>query len=142
MAIPNATLQNIMLGSFNLQTDTIKAVLVTAALSFNPDTHNFYSDISANEIAGTGGYTTGGKALANKAVTANNATDTGVWDADDVIWTAATITARGVVFIKDTGAAGTSRIIRYVDFGADKTSSGGDFTLQFAAAGIINTVAV
>jgi len=36
----------------------------------------------------------------------------------------------------DTGDATTSTLIAYVDFGADKSSSDGDFVLQWASDGV------
>lgn len=140
MAIPNATKAELMKAGFNLVTDTIRAVLLSSSLgAFNIDTMNFYSDIISAEIPNGSGYTTGGQDLANKAVTTDTVDDEGVWDADDVTWATATITARSMALIKWTGSAATSRIVRHIDFGVDKVSSGGDFVVQYNAEGIINT---
>lgn len=140
MAIPNATKAELMKASFNLATDTIMAVLLSSSLgAFNIDTMNFYSDIIADEIPNGSGYVTGGQALTSKAVTTDTVDDEGVWDADDVTWVTATITARSVALIKWTGVAATSRIVRHIDFGVDKVSSGGDFVVQYNVEGIINT---
>src|SRR5262245_57830627 len=48
--------------------DTIKVALLAAAHVPNLDTHEFLSDVSANEISGTG-YTAGGATLAAKTIT-------------------------------------------------------------------------
>ncbi len=127
----------IMNGGIDLDTDTIKVMLVTSSYSPNQDTHDFIDDVSANEVSGTG-YTAGGQALANKAVTADNTDNEGVFDADDPSWTTATITARGAVFYKDTGTPSTSPVIAYMDFGSDKSSSAGTFTIALNAEGILN----
>jgi hypothetical protein len=119
----------------DLDTDTIKCMLVTSTYTPDIDAHSFKSSVT-NEVSGTG-YTAGGQALTTKTVTQDNTGDKGVFDADDVVWTTATITARGAVLYKDTGVAGTSPLIAYIDFVTDKSSSGGSFTIQWNASGII-----
>ena len=121
-------------GTFVVLTDTIKIALVTSAYVPNIDTHQFFSDIT-NEVVGTG-YTAGGATLASKTVTKDDTNDKGVFDAADVVWTTATITARGAVLYKSTGTATTSTLIAYYDFTVDKSSSGGNFTVQIAATGL------
>jgi len=135
--IPNATKKNLMNGGIDLDTDTIKVMLLTSTHANNADTQEFIDDVSANEVSGTG-YTAGGATLANKAVTQDNTDDEGVFDADDVSWAASTITARYAVIYKDTGTPATSPIIAIIDFGEDKVSSAGAFTITWAAEGILN----
>jgi hypothetical protein len=126
-----------MNGAIDLDTDTIKVMLVTATYAPNQDSHTKRSDVT-NEISGTG-YSAGGAALANKAVTADNTDNEGVFDADDLAWAAASFTARGAVLYKSRGGASSAdELICYLDFGADKTVSSGTFTLQWSAEGIIN----
>jgi hypothetical protein len=120
--------------AIDFENDTIKAVLVTAAYTPNADTHQYYSDIT-NEVANGNGYTTGGQALANKAVTQDDTGDKAVFDSDDPTWASASFTARAVILYKDTGTGSTSPLIGYWDFGADKVSSGGSFVVQVNAAG-------
>jgi hypothetical protein len=60
-----------------------------------------------------------------------------VFDADDVVWTSSTITARGAVLYKDTGTPSTSPLICYIDFGSNKSSNGADFTIQWSSSGIL-----
>src|ERR1044072_4016231 len=107
----NSFKRDIMNGALDLDTDTIKVALVTSSYTPNQDTHTKFSDVT-NEVSGTG-YTAGGTALANKAVTADNTDNEGVFDADDVTWSSSTITARGAVVYKDTGTASTSKLICY-----------------------------
>ena len=121
----------------NLETDTIKVMLVTSTYVPNIDTHTKRSDVT-NEVVGTG-YTAGGATLGSKTVTQNNTTDAGVFDAADVTWTASTITARGAVLYKDTGVAANDNLIAYIDFGTDQISSNGNFTIQWNASGILST---
>ena len=125
-----------MNGGIDLDTDTIKVALVTSAYTPDADTHEDFADVT-NEVSGTG-YTAGGATLANAAVTADNTDDEGVFDADDVVWSDSTITARGAVVYKSTGTASTSLLICYIDFGSDQSSSSGNFTITWNSEGILN----
>jgi hypothetical protein len=51
-------------------------------------------------------------------------------------WPTSSITARGAVIYKSTGVAGTSPLIRYVDFGSNFTSTNGTFQVTWAADGV------
>lgn len=134
--IYNSFKKKIMDGSIDLDTDTIKVALVTSSYTPDQDTHDFFDDIT-NEVSGTG-YTAGGATLASVTVTADNTDNEGVFDAADVTWSSSTITARGAVIYKSTGTASTSPLIAYIDFGADKSSSNGNFTIQWNSEGILN----
>ena len=112
----------------------IKVALLTSSHSFNAD-HNFWTTISGNETSGTG-YSAGGEVLANKAVTQDDTDDEGVFDADDTTWSSSTITARFAVMYDNTLI--DKDLICCFDFSSDKSSSSGNFTLQYAAEGIIN----
>ncbi len=135
--IPNAFKKNIMNGTIDLDTDTVKVMLLTSSHTQNSDTQEFIDDVSANEVSGTG-YTAGGETIANTAVTQDNTDDEGVWDGDDVTWSSSTITARYAAIYSDTGTPGTSAIIAILDFASDQSSSAGDFTIQWGAEGILN----
>lgn len=116
---------------------TIKALLVTSTYVPDKDLHEFLDDVT-NEITGTG-YTQGGKAITNRSITVDNATDMAKYDGDDVQWLDATFTARGAVVYMDTGTPATSLLVAYLDFGVDKSIAGGSFTLQFGANGVFYT---
>lgn len=132
----NSFKRDIANGSIDLDTDTIKLMLVTSAYVPNIDTHTKRSDIT-NEVVGAG-YTAGGVTLANKTVTVNNTTDKGVFDADDITIPNATITARGGVLYKSRGGVATAdELIGYIDFVSDVVSSGGTLTITFDANGIL-----
>lgn len=130
----NAAKANLLNGGIDLDTDTIKVALVTSSYTPDIDTHEDFADVT-NEVSGTG-YTAGGATLGTVTVTKNTTDDRGVFDAADVTWSSSTITARGAVIYKSTGVAGTSLLLCYVDFGSDKTSSNGNFTIQWSADGI------
>lgn len=132
----NSFKSDIMKGNIDLDTDTIKIALVTSSYTADIDAHEFFDDIT-NEVSGTG-YTAGGETLASVTVSIDDTDDEGVFDAADVTWTSSTITARGAVIYKSTGTASTSPLVCYIDFGSDKTSTEGSFTITFAAEGILN----
>lgn len=135
-AIYNSFKRDIMNGSIDLDTDTIKIMLTTSSYTPNIDTHTKRSDIT-NEVSGTG-YTAGGATLANKAVTADTTNDRGVFDADDVSWTTSTITARYAVLYKSRGGASSAdELIMYLDFSTDYTSTAGTFLITWNASGIL-----
>lgn len=121
---------NLMNKEIDLEADVIKVMLLTDVHAFDAS-HNQLSEIVTNEIAGSG-YTAGGETLAGKAVTQGATTK---WDADDVVWTVATFTARFAVPYDDDMAA--DDLICCFDFGSNKSVSGGTFTLEFHVDGII-----
>lgn len=127
----NRAKANLMNKEMDLEADTIKVMLLNNSHSFNA-AHNQKSEIVANELADGNGYATGGAALAGKAVTQAATTK---WDATDVVWTTATFTAYHAV-IYDDSLAGDD-LICSIDFGGAKGVSGGTFTIQWDAAGII-----
>lgn len=110
-------------GSIDWDTDTIKAVLVDHGTDTPvPATDTFLSDITAGARIATSG------ALASKTVTA------GVADAADITFTAVSgASVESIVLYKDTGVAGTSRLIAYIDSatGLPVTPNGGDITVQW-----------
>lgn len=124
----------------DFDSDTIKVALLSSSYTPNQDTHDYWDDVSAYEVSGSG-YTAGGATLANKSVTYNSSTNVTKFDADDVSWTSSTITARYAVIYDATGTASTSALIGYVDFGSDQSSSSGTFSIVWDSAGIFTTTA-
>lgn len=117
--------------------DTIKVALVTNAYTPDQDAHNYFDDVVANEVTGTG-YTAGGNTLANKTNTYDSATNVIKLDADDTTWASSTITARYAVIYDATPATNATRpLIGYVDFGSDQSSSNGNFTITWDSTGIV-----
>jgi hypothetical protein len=119
---------------------TVKVSLHTSSYTPDQDAHDNYGDLS-NEVANGNGYATGGATLANKTVTQTGKVTK--FDADDVSWANSTITARYAVLRDATNAtAANQKLLAYVDFGADKTSSSGTFAITWNASGIFtDTVA-
>lgn len=110
--------------------DVIQVALMDNVHVFSA-TDNVWSDVSANEITGTG-YTADGAVLAGQAVTQAATTK---WDGTDTAWTTATFTAYFAVLWDNTVA--TDDLICCFDFGGAKTVTAGTFTIQWHANGII-----
>ena len=110
-------------GTIQWTVDNIKAVLVDTALyTVNLATDQFLSDIAVGARVATSAN------LASKTATA------GVADAADVTFSAVTgASVEAVVLYKDTGVAGTSRLITYIDTATNLpvTPNGGDITVQW-----------
>lgn len=117
--------KEILLGEHDLDTDAIKLALYTSAASLSDGTVAY---TATNEAAGTG-YSAGGVTLTGIDVTTDSSV--AVVSITDAVVTAATITARGALIYNSTQA---DKAIAVFDFGADKSSSNGDFTIQFPAA--------
>jgi hypothetical protein len=118
-------------------TDTIKVALLTNSYTPDQDAHNYFDDVVANEVTGTG-YTAGGNTLANKTNSYNSATNVITLDADDTTWSSSTITARyAVIYDASPATNATKPLIGYVDFGSDQSSSNGNFTITWDATGIV-----
>jgi len=114
--------QQILLGEHDLDTDTIKLALYTSAATLSAAT-TAYS--TSDEVVGTG-YTAGGNTLTGASVSLSGTT--AYVDFSDTTWTTATITARGALIYNSSKS---NKAIAVLDFGADKTSTAGSFTVQF-----------
>jgi hypothetical protein len=120
--------------------DTIMCSLHQNTFSPNVDTQDFWDDVSATELAATGGYTTKGVALTTIAPAYTAGSNTTVLDANDAVWNSATFSAYYAIIWKDTGTASTSPLLGYVDFQGVQTVSSGTFTIQWASDGVLKIV--
>ena len=122
-------------GLIDLDADTLKVMLVTGSYTY-ASTHTVKSDIT-NEITGTG-YSAGGAAIG--AVTWTRSGDVVTLDAADVEWTGADFEAEAAVVYDDTPSATdfVDPVVCFIDFAATKVVSGGTFTIQWNASGIID----
>ena len=105
---------------------TFKIALYTSSATLDAST-TAYS--VTNEVSGTG-YSAGGNTLTISANPTTSGT-TAFLDFADTTWSSATITARGALIYQ---SGGSNPAVAVLDFGADKTSTAGDFTIQFPAA--------
>ena len=124
---------------------SFKVELMTATHNFTNSTGNTFNiamyDNSAsftaattaytatNEVTGTA-YVAKGNTLVN--VTPTSTSTTAFTDFSDSTWSSSTITARGAMIFNDTASGDPSVVI--LDFGSDKSSSSGDFTIVFPTA--------
>jgi hypothetical protein len=126
---------------FTLTTgDVFKIALYTNSASFTAATTAY---TATNEVAASGSYVAGGGTLTN--ITATNSGTTAFTDFVDETFTTATITARGAMIYNTTpnttSSAGlTNPTVVILDFGADKTSTAGDFTIVFPTADATNAI--
>jgi hypothetical protein len=130
--------KDLLLGDHHLDSDTIHIALYTSSATLSAATDGY---ITSNEVANGNGYTTGGIALASKAVTENSTS--GVFDAADPSFTSATFTARGaLIYNKTLGDASSNArgAIAILDFGGDFSVAGGTFTIVFPAATASNAI--
>lgn len=127
---------SIVSSAINLKTDTIKLSLHGSGFTPDVDADEFFSNVD-NEVGASGSYVAGGGTLTT-AISTDDVDDEGVFDATDISFTSATISARYAVIYKSTGVAATSPLILVIDFGSVQTSTGGTFAITFAAEGILN----
>ena len=109
--------------------NTFKVALYTSSATLSAST-TAYS--GTNEASGTG-YSSGGAALTN--VTPTTSSTTALTDFADVTWSSSSVTARGALIYNSSTAAGSAnRGVLVLNFGSDKASSSGDFTITFPTA--------
>jgi hypothetical protein len=111
--------------------DTMYMALYTSSATLD-DTTTAYT--ATNEVSGTG-YSAGGQALTTVAPTSSGTT--AYLDFNDETWTSSTITARGALIYNSTQS---NKSVAVLDFGADKTSTAGDFTVVFPTADASNAI--
>jgi len=111
--------------SFKLALYTSSATLSAATTAYS----------ATNETSGTG-YSAGGAALTN--INPASSGTTGFTDFDDLTFSSSTITANGALIYNDT-ASGDPAVCSLA-FGGDKTSTSGDFTIQFPTADASNAI--
>jgi hypothetical protein len=111
---------------------TFKLALYDNNASFDASTTAY---TATNEISGTG-YSAGGGTLTRVDPTTSGTT--ALTDFSDLTFSSATITARGALIYNDTAAGDPSVVV--LDFGADKTSTAGDFTIVFPTADASNAI--
>jgi PKD repeat protein len=111
---------------------TFNLALYTNSASFTAATTAY---TSSNEVSGTG-YTAKGAALTR--VDPSTSGTTALTDFSDLTFSTATITARGALIFNDSASGDPSVIV--LDFGGDKTSTAGDFTVVFPTADASNAI--
>lgn len=115
---------------------TFKIALYTSAATLGASTTDYST---TDEVVGTG-YTAGGVTLTNIDPTSSGTT--AFIDFADATWASATITANGAIIYNTTtdGGSGTTNAVAVIAFGGDKTSTNGDFVVQFPVADATNAI--
>lgn len=125
-------------GSFNFGSGTsqvFKIALYTSSATLGASTTAY---TSSDEVSSSGtGYTAGGNTLTISQVPTSSGT-TAYLDFADTTWSSATITARGALIYLANGTTNPS--VAVLDFGSDKTSTAGDFTIIFPTADASNAI--
>jgi len=111
---------------------TFKLAMYTNSASFTAATTAY---TTGNEVSGTG-YSAGGGSLTRVDPTSSGTT--GFTDFSDITFGSSTITARGALIYNDSASGDPTVVV--LDFGSDKSSSSGDFTVQFPAFDASNAI--
>jgi|TARA_R110002049_G_scaffold15453_5_gene63249 PKD repeat protein len=111
---------------------TFNLALYTSSASLSASTTAY---TTSNEVSGTN-YTAKGAALTR--VDPTTSSTTAFTDFADLTFSNATVTARGCLIFNDS-ASGDPAVCA-LDFGGDKTSTAGDFTVQFPTADASNAI--
>ena len=121
--------------------DTFKLALYSSSATLDASTTAY---TTSNEVSGTN-YVAGGNNLTNAGVSVSGTV--GFTDFDDLTFSDVTVTARGALIYNSTpsanGVAGsplTNPAVAVLDFGADKTSTDGDFTVIFPTPDASNAI--
>ena len=122
---------------FDTSSDTYKLAMFTSSATLGKSTTNY---ATANEVSSPSGYTAGGKALVNQGVKVSSSV--AITDFADLSFVGVTLTARGALIYNTTtdGGSGTTDAVAVLDFGGDKTSTSGTFTIQFPTADASNAI--
>ena len=116
--------------------DVFKLALYSSAATLDATTTAY---TSSNEVANSGTYAAGGGSLTN--VTPTTTGTTAFTDFDDISFTSATINARGALIYNSTPThTYTNPSVVVLDFGGDKISTAGTFTIQFPTADSSNAI--
>jgi len=127
-------LATVLKGLMDLDGSTLRLSLHTFAASIQQNTHTYLSSVGG-EVAQSGNYTTAGFTITNASVTTSGAVIK--FDADDAVWTSATISAYYAVLYNKSGADSAAwNLLAYVDLGGTQSSSSGTFTIAWSTGGI------
>ena len=127
-AICTSFKQELLVGTHNFTAssgNSFKLALYTSSATLGAGTTAF---TTTGQASGTN-YTSGGANLTN--VTPTSSGTTAFCDFADLTFGTATITARGCMIYNSSDS---NKSVATIDFGGDKTSTAGDFTIVFPAA--------
>ena len=133
-AIATSFKQELLVGTHNFTNssgNSFKLALYTSSATLGAGTTAY---ATTGEATGTN-YTAAGSALTN--VTPTTSSTTAFCDFADLTFSNATVTARGCLIYNDTQS---DKAVCAIDFGGDKTSTAGDFTVVFPTADASNAI--
>lgn len=117
------------IGNIDYDTDVFKISLHTSTYTPDQDAHDFFNDVT-NEVVGTA-YVAGGTTTTVTVAAYDGTNNRTVVTFGAVTWAASTITARYAVCRKARGGvASADELVFLIDFGSDKSSSGGAFDIS------------
>jgi hypothetical protein len=117
--------QELLVGTHNFTNssgNTFKLALYTSSATLGASTTAF---TTTGQASGTN-YTSGGANLTN--VTPTTSGTTAIVDFSDLTFGTATVTARGALIYNSSAS---NKAVAAIDFGGDKTSTAGNFTIVF-----------
>ena len=130
-AVCNSFKSEVLQEGHQIKTDTLKIALFTSAASLSAGT-TAYS--TSNEVVSSGGYAPGGGTLTGVTIShgaTSAAGGTAIIDFADISFTSTTFSARGALIYNSSNS---NKAIAVLDFGSDKVSTNGTFTISFPAA--------
>lgn len=136
-AMCNSFKQELLGGTHDLDTDTLKLALIKATPSgtYNASTTN-YSDVTGNsdEASGTG-YSAGGQTLDGATISLSGST--AIVDFTDEVFSTVTLSADGCIIYNTSQG---NKAICVIDFGGTVSAVAGNLTVQFPAADASNAI--
>ncbi len=123
---------DLLAGVQDFDTDVFKVALYTSAATLDATTTAY---TTSNEVVGTG-YTAGGNTL-TVSVTPTSTGTTAFISFANTTWVASTITARGALIYNSSKS---NKAVAVLDFGSDKISTDGDFTINWPTADASNAI--
>lgn len=124
---------DLLAGVQDFDTDVFKIALYTSSATLDASTTAY---TATGEVPSTGNYTSGGNTL-TVSVTPTSGGTTAFISFANTTWANATITARGAMIYNSSKS---NKAVAVLDFGSDKTSTDGDFTVIFPTADASNAI--
>ena len=112
--------------------DAFKLALYTSSATLDATTTAYSATTEVPTLAPS---SAGGGTLTN--ITPTSSSTTAFTDFNDLSFTSATITARGALIYNSSDS---NKAVAVLDFGGDKISTAGTFTIQFPAADASNAI--
>ena len=124
-------------GTHDLDTHTLKLALIKASPSgtYGAATTNYSTVTGASDEASGTNYSAGGQNLDGAAISVSGTT--AIVDFTDEVFASATVSADGCIIYNSSAS---NKAICVIDFGGTKTSTNGDFTIQFPTADASNAI--